>query len=262
MSRWHDWIDWIGGYPYERASIDAIVDGFAGDGFRLTKLVDRSTGYGCNEFVFRREATEGTWIDQMLPGSRLFSRRFGLPLLGACAQPDGSLHGSLLSAELKSSAAPWLVLQGERLLGTADNLDGCGLVRISPEIAARMRVGSGALRLVAGFVEPVSGPFIRATGQMHVITAPHLVALADNAAGSMEGRSPVFVFENDRQLPLPHSMHSDIRRHGRGRFSHWGGQVLFATSDGSDPNRNGRSYSLVYPENAATDNPVARSAAI
>jgi hypothetical protein len=256
MSRWHDWIDWIGGYPYERASIDAVLDVFAADGFRLTKLVDCSSGYGCNEFVFRREAADGTWIDQALPGSRLFSRRFGLTLLGSRAQPDGSLHGYLRLAVPPGSAVPRLVLQGERLLGTVDGPEECGLVRIPPDIAARVRVGAGAVRLVAGVIEPVSGPITGASGQMRVITAPHLAALADNAAGSTEGRSPVFVFENDRQLALPHSLHGDIRRRGRGRFSHWGGQVLFATSDGSDPNRNGRKYSLVYPENAAADNPV------
>jgi 2-polyprenyl-6-hydroxyphenyl methylase/3-demethylubiquinone-9 3-methyltransferase len=250
MSRWHDWIDWIGGFPYERASIDAIVDTFAGDGFRLTKLVDRSTGYGCNEFVFRREAAAGIWIDQKLPGSRLFGRRFGLTLLGARAQRDGSLHGYLRLAEPPNPEAPWLVLQGERLLGTANGPDGRGLVRISPDVAARMHVGSDALRLAAGVVEPVNGPFTGATGHMHAIAASHLAALADNAAGSTEARSPVFVFEDDRQLPLPHSLHSDIQRRGRGRFSHWGEQVLFATADGSDPNRNGRNYSLVYPVNA------------
>src|SRR3954447_1105250 len=150
MNRWHDWIDWIGGFPYERASIDATVDAFAGDGFRLTKLVDRSTGYGCNEFVFRREATDGTWIDQKLPGSRLFSRRFGLTLLGVCAQPDGSLHGHLPAAEPRNLEVPWLVLQGERLLGTVDGPDGHGLVRISPDITTRMRSDCGSLQLVAG----------------------------------------------------------------------------------------------------------------
>lgn len=259
MSRWHDWIDWIGGFPYERASIDAVVDAFASDGFRVTKIVDRSTGYGCNEFVFRREIADGTWIDQPVPNSHLFGRRFGLPLLDARAQPDGSLCGYLQSAEPPRLETRWLVLQGGSLLGTADGPDGRGLVRIPPNIVAQMRGDSGVLRLVAGIIEPVEGPFTCTTGHMHVITAPHLAALADNAAGSMEGRSPVFLFEDGRQLPLPHSSHSAIQRLGRGRFSHWGGKVLFATTDGSDPNRNGRRYSLVYPADAAADNSLSET---
>src|SRR5262249_29121153 len=32
MSKWHDWIDWIGGYPYECASLEAVVDEFGKDG--------------------------------------------------------------------------------------------------------------------------------------------------------------------------------------------------------------------------------------
>ncbi len=56
MSRWHDWIDWIGGYPYECANVEEIVDFFGKDGFALERLESRASGTGCNEFVFRRIA--------------------------------------------------------------------------------------------------------------------------------------------------------------------------------------------------------------
>lgn len=36
--------------------------------------------------------------------------------------------------------------------------------------------------------------------------------------------------------------HKDIREKGMGRFSHWNGQAVFSTSDGTDPRINGRSY--------------------
>ena len=32
---------------------------------------------------------------------------------------------------------------------------------------------------------------------------------------------------------------------GGGRFSHWGDQLYFSTSDGSDPRGNGRIYEVV-----------------
>jgi 2-polyprenyl-6-hydroxyphenyl methylase/3-demethylubiquinone-9 3-methyltransferase len=33
MNWWYDQIDWIGGWPYERATVERVVDVFANDGF-------------------------------------------------------------------------------------------------------------------------------------------------------------------------------------------------------------------------------------
>lgn len=54
MSTWHDWIDWIGGYPFETARPDEIFEFFRQREFRLERLVTCGSGHGCNEFVFRR----------------------------------------------------------------------------------------------------------------------------------------------------------------------------------------------------------------
>ena len=53
MSRWHDFVDWVGGYPFEVARPDAIVDTFRAFGLSEARLrlVD---GYGCNEFLFTK----------------------------------------------------------------------------------------------------------------------------------------------------------------------------------------------------------------
>ena len=56
MSRWHDIIDWVGGYPYEFATADEIFDFYRSRGFALEKLQVGGIGLGCNEFVFRRQA--------------------------------------------------------------------------------------------------------------------------------------------------------------------------------------------------------------
>jgi 2-polyprenyl-6-hydroxyphenyl methylase/3-demethylubiquinone-9 3-methyltransferase len=53
MSRWHDLVDWVGGYPYEVATPGAILDFYRPRGFNLVRLVTRQ-GIGCNEFVFER----------------------------------------------------------------------------------------------------------------------------------------------------------------------------------------------------------------
>jgi hypothetical protein len=48
--------------------------------------------------------------------------------------------------------------------------------------------------------------------------------------------------ENGQTLGPGGASHRDIRDKGMGRFSHWNGQAVFSTSDGSDPRTNGRAY--------------------
>ncbi len=52
MSRWHDLIDWVGGYPFEVASPEQVFDFFRPHGFRLRRLKTCAGGLGCNQFVF------------------------------------------------------------------------------------------------------------------------------------------------------------------------------------------------------------------
>ena len=55
MSIFYDWKDWLGGYPFEVATPDAIIDFCRPRGFLLEKLATDGS-LGCNEFVFRRTA--------------------------------------------------------------------------------------------------------------------------------------------------------------------------------------------------------------
>lgn len=57
MSKWHDIVDWVRGYPYEVATPDEIFDFYRDKGFRLTRLRVGGVGLGCNEFVFHRESS-------------------------------------------------------------------------------------------------------------------------------------------------------------------------------------------------------------
>jgi 2-polyprenyl-3-methyl-5-hydroxy-6-metoxy-1,4-benzoquinol methylase len=54
MSVFHDWIDWLGGYPFEVARPEEIFDYFRDRGFELRRLKTCRGTVGCNEFVFRR----------------------------------------------------------------------------------------------------------------------------------------------------------------------------------------------------------------
>ena len=52
MSVTHDWVDWLGGYPFEVAMPENIFDFFHARGFILEKLKTCAGKMGCNEFVF------------------------------------------------------------------------------------------------------------------------------------------------------------------------------------------------------------------
>ena len=51
MSRFHDWLDWLGGYPYEVAKPEQIIHFFRKYGFNLRRL-STDKRIGNNQFVF------------------------------------------------------------------------------------------------------------------------------------------------------------------------------------------------------------------
>ncbi|HKR64902.1 MAG TPA: methyltransferase domain-containing protein [Thermoanaerobaculia bacterium] len=56
MSMLHDWIDWLGGYPFEVARPEDIFRVFRDRGFSLREVTTCGSGLGCNEYVFRRDS--------------------------------------------------------------------------------------------------------------------------------------------------------------------------------------------------------------
>lgn len=53
MSMMTDWIDWIGGYPFEVASTEQIFNFYRDRGFILSRLKSTNRS-GCNEFVLKK----------------------------------------------------------------------------------------------------------------------------------------------------------------------------------------------------------------
>jgi 2-polyprenyl-3-methyl-5-hydroxy-6-metoxy-1,4-benzoquinol methylase len=53
MSIYHDWIDWLGGYPFEVAKPEDIFNFYKSHGFVLENLTTTNR-LGCNQFVFRK----------------------------------------------------------------------------------------------------------------------------------------------------------------------------------------------------------------
>jgi predicted dehydrogenase len=58
-------------------------------------------------------------------------------------------------------------------------------------------------------------------------------------------RSTLRLLEDDMELGPAHAVHATIQASGDGRYSFWMNVVYFSSSDGSDPNTNGRVYSVV-----------------
>ena len=56
MALYRDWIDWLGGYPFEVATPDAVVSFCLARGLRASKL-ETTTRLGCNQFVLTRSST-------------------------------------------------------------------------------------------------------------------------------------------------------------------------------------------------------------
>jgi 2-polyprenyl-3-methyl-5-hydroxy-6-metoxy-1,4-benzoquinol methylase len=54
MSYWHDFIDWVGGYPFEVATPAQLIGFFEKKGFELKHQI-LTKGHGCNEIVMQRK---------------------------------------------------------------------------------------------------------------------------------------------------------------------------------------------------------------
>jgi 2-polyprenyl-6-hydroxyphenyl methylase/3-demethylubiquinone-9 3-methyltransferase len=55
MSRWHDMVDWVGGYPFEVSKPEDVFYFFRKRGFLLTELKTCAGESGCNEYVFEKK---------------------------------------------------------------------------------------------------------------------------------------------------------------------------------------------------------------
>jgi 2-polyprenyl-6-hydroxyphenyl methylase/3-demethylubiquinone-9 3-methyltransferase len=254
MNWWYDQIDWIGGLPYERASVEQVVDAFTNDGFALTGLVDWSNGYGCNEFVFQRQGPPGTVVDTRLPGGLSFVRRNCRRVSGPFDETADGYVGRIAGAPMRRIGAEFVLLKNRKLTGSV-RLRGHDTVVVAP--AGEPPAASDAFHIAEAIVRTAVQPFTCARGRMWIWNVPDLAYLADNATDPPND-SPVFLFEDGVQLPWPRALHADIERRGAGRFSHWGNELLFATMENVDPNHKPASFALVIATEGLADDLYAR----
>lgn len=89
------------------------------------------------------------------------------------------------------------------------------------------------------------GSFRRESGLAWAISLPPELIEGDTSEAPI--RSMLALFEDGVLLGPPHAEHALIRARGCGSYSHWRGDLLFSTPDGSDPNENGRCYEVAAP---------------
>jgi 2-polyprenyl-6-hydroxyphenyl methylase/3-demethylubiquinone-9 3-methyltransferase len=244
MSKWHDWIDWIGGQPYERASIEQITDHFANDGFRLTNLVDCSNGYGCNEFVFSREAPLGVLVESPIPGGTSMLRRYGRRVMPPFELTTAGWLGRV-PTPLKMADVGALLLFSDGVLVGPTSLAGSDRVVVGAPQERAETIKTGKFQVVSAVLRKPQMAFEKVRGHMWKWEAGDLEAGADDM--DYPCRSTIFMFEKGRQLPFPHALHDDIARIGKGRFSHWGRQIYFAPVSVTDPNADRDQFAVVVP---------------
>jgi 2-polyprenyl-6-hydroxyphenyl methylase/3-demethylubiquinone-9 3-methyltransferase len=54
MSKWHDHVDWVGGWPFEVATPDEVFRFYRDRGYSLLNMRTVGGNHGCNEWVFAR----------------------------------------------------------------------------------------------------------------------------------------------------------------------------------------------------------------
>lgn len=174
--------------------------------------------------------------------------RLGLGWDPACTTPLGR---RFVPSDVQSPYPPGLAEARDAVPGLAEAMAALGYELPEESLATGPApAGSGTLTPLGARSWRLNPPFQAdsATGwaaRLHMAPAlAELEAVADNLEHPY--RSPLQLFEDGVPLGPAHSLHALIRGEGRGRFSHWGPQqvLLFSTTDNSDPNRNGRSYTI------------------
>lgn len=245
MDFWRDQVDWIGGLPYERATLDQILDFYMKDGFEPTNTIHREAGYGCNEFLFRRVGARGQAIDRRLADSAWLVRREGHRLTDI-AERDGCWHARLVEP-LKLGAGETLSLFIGNDVGPEAKIEETSEAGVTAVSWGGLAPREGqTLRVVSAKRRRLVGPFQLVRGKLWQASLPELEHVSDSMAGLNSRLTP---FCDGKQLPIGRAGHEDIAVLGDGRYSHWQAYLYFALVGDGDPNA-AASFEILYHDGA------------
>src|SRR5262249_778599 len=105
---------------------------------------------------------------------------------------------------------------------------------------------AGASCCPNGQASDLSPPFSQSQleGYAYKVSIPQLSGVADTERGLF---SPTVVCEGNHQMGPAHTPIVEIIQKGGGRFIHYNDNVVFSSSDNTDPNSSGRRYRIVIP---------------
>lgn len=184
------------------------------------------------------------------PGGRIFfsAQRYGKDVMLAIRPGEPIYIGQILVDSLEQRLNCRLVeskTTGSRFFIVLEKRGAATLA--SPPAAAVLQAPAQADMV------NLTGPFSREEGECWIARlrdlpqSQQLEAEADTDNATQ--RSVWTLLEDGKPLGPAHTSHATIRSYGRGAFSHWKRDLYFSTSDGTDPNSNGRRYTLVRGTN-------------
>lgn len=221
---------------------------FADFGRMLEELVAAGFSLGVNSFgpwkdLIRQEPVAPNHFEQYLlvaawrtPIPRAFAELPLLPYAGA----QSFLETKNLRTQTRGLQSEVHAARGERDAALDKALRACeGENRFLHLFRFILVGGRDSLQ-----IRQLQPPFRPDEGFSWTLALPDMEFIADNDQNPKQ--SALLLFENDHLFSLPHSPHADIRAQGSGRYSHWKTNLFFSSSDGTDPNTNGRSYVAVF----------------
>ena len=97
-------------------------------------------------------------------------------------------------------------------------------------------------------IAELNGPFIHNDGYCWELRRDANKTLQDlklkGDSAQLPKNSRLVVLEDGHIIGPAHAIHDEIRKQGGGCYSHWGNDLYFSTLDNSDPNTNGRRYTV------------------
>jgi hypothetical protein len=184
-------------------------------------------------------------VEKNLPNSRSVARGFFRRVTAPLSWSKQGWVGFVPNPpSVWSGAMVYLLIDGELEKQVA--LSSGNQVCVGLSERTQQHAEQAIMHIIAAQERQLTRPFTHVEGSMWMTSLQDLAGLGDKLDDLR--RSGVLVFEGKRPLPHPHSIHKEIAQHGKGRFSHWGESLYFSTLDGSDPNTNGRVYSILIPQ--------------
>lgn len=252
--RWRAWMDWLGNYPYERASVEEVIEASGREGFRLIAQTPPTSIADCVNFSFYR-SRPGFEAGQNAPSGRSRSLWQLSPstsfhrVVAPLSLTDDGWAGTVVEAPDTAPGSDFALFRDGKLVGPTT-------VEGTKAVVARRSESAGALSeaefyVVGAEARQLLPPFNHERGRMWSTTVPELATVADDVKHG--ARSPLLMFEDGVQLRKPHSAHDEIAQRGGGHFSHWEVTIYFSTSDGSDPNFNGKTYFALIDNDQRAD---------